>query len=354
MTSLMEQALAHHRARVAEEFSLDRPDSALSRLVRGLVDQNGDLKAEFRTSLDIVVRQFSLDEPNSALSRLVREVASASQAITREFTLDLEESSLNRMRREFLGALDTLARTQTEFQAEVRATLEAFRARRDESYRSTRHGREYETLVCEVLGGEIRRLGDVFIECGASVGRIRNSKAGDAVADLGPDSAVPGARIVMEAKAEKGYDVQRALHELKAARDNRDAQIGIFVLARRVVSGGLEPLSRFGSDIVVVWDENDPGTDVYLKAAYSLARALIIARNRETVETKADLELIDTALLEINRKAHSLDEVMTSAQTVQNAGERIFTRIRIVKESLLKEVEKLQDQLAALRPRGAA
>ena len=44
---------------------------------------------------------------------------------------------------------------------------------------------------------------------------------------------------------------------------------------------GLEPLSRFGSDIVVVWDEDDAMSDVFLKAAYTGARALVIARKRD-------------------------------------------------------------------------
>ena len=349
ITGIFEGAVEQHRTRLSQELSLDRPESALSRLVRELVDHDGKLRTEFSTSVDAVVRQFSLDEPNSALSRLVREVSRASEAVTQEFSLDLEESSLNRIRRELLAALETLTQSQRDFQSEVRATLEGFRARKDEALRSTVHGREYETFVCEVLGTEAHRLGDVFTVCGASVGRIRNSKVGDATVELGPDSAAPGARIVIEAKAERGYDVERILGELRTARDNRGADVGIFVVARRAAPSTLEPLARFGNDILVAWDDEDPTTDVYLKAAYSLGRALVIAENRGTGEMKADFAVIDAALLEISRKAQSLDEIGAAAQTIQNAGDRIMTRARIVKDSLLKEVDRLMEQMAALR-----
>jgi hypothetical protein len=316
ITRMIETALDQHRARVIQEFSLDRPESALSRLIHGIVDRNGELKAEFKADLSAVVRQFSLDDPQSALSRLAREVGQASQTITQEFSLDLDGSSLSRLRREFTAALETLARSQTDFQSEVRTTLESFRTRRQEAARSTRHGLAFEALVCETLDQEARRLGDVFSACGASVGRIRNCKVGDAVSELGPDSAAPGSRIVVEAKAERGYDVERALGELKTARDNRNAGIGIFVFARRVAPPSLEPLSRFGADILVAWDDEDPVTDIYLRAAYSVGRALLVARAREASEATADFELIDSALLEITRKAETLDEVATSAQTI--------------------------------------
>jgi hypothetical protein len=93
---------------------------------------------------------------------------------------------------------------------------------------------------------------------------------------------------------------------------------------------------------------------VFLKAAYSLARALVIGLQRERGECEADLQVINTALLEIKKKAQGIEEIMTSAQGGQNAGEPILSRARIVRDSLLREVEILEDQFAELRGRVAA
>jgi len=349
MAKVIEGALEQHRERITSEFSLDGPDSALSRLTQEIVDQNGKLKDEFKTDLSSMVREFSLDDPDSALSRLVNQVDKASQDITEQFSLDVEDSSLNRMRRELLKAFDGLAKSQSDFQAEVRATLEALKARKEEAARSTRHGDDFQDAVCDVLSTEVLRLGDVFERCGRTTGRIAYRKVGDAVATLSPDSAAPGARIVVEAKAEKSYDAQAALKELAVARENREAEIGIFVFAKRVMPSGLEPITRFGNDLIVVWDEDDATTDIYLALAYSVARALVAARAREASKARADFAAIDGSLLEIRRNAENLEEISTSAHTVKNAGQKIEERVRIARTALLTHVEKVREHLATLR-----
>ena len=113
-------------------------------------------------------------------------------------------------------------------------------------------------------------------------------------------------------------------------------------------------MCRFGSNLIVVWDEEDAATDVFLKAAYSVARALVIARKRDASRSQADFSAIDDALLDIKRNAESLDQITTSAQTVKNAGHKIEERVRIVRGALLSHVEQLQGHVEALRaPSGA-
>src|SRR5262249_30490041 len=149
----------------------------------------------------------------------------------------------------------------------------------------------------------------------------------------------------IEVKAQKGYDTEEALGELRVAKENREAQIGIFVFARRAAPMGLEPFSRFGSDIVVVWDEDDPMSDVFLKAAYTVARALVIARKRDAATSAVDFAAIDGALLDIKRHTEALDEIRTWAQTVKSAGQKIEERIRVARTALLAQIEDLQNRL---------
>jgi hypothetical protein len=349
LTTTIEQALEQQRLRITSEFSLDTHDSALSRLVREIVDGNGRLRAELQEDLATIVAQFSLDDRESALSRLVQQVDEASHEITQHFSLDVDDSSLNRMRRELMRGLEDLMRSQAAFQTEVRATLEAFRARKEEATRSTRHGGEFEEGVCEVLRVEVLRLGDLFAPCGATTGKIPYSKVGDAVATLGPDNAAAGKRVAIEAKAQKGYDIARALEEIRVARENRDAEVGIFVFDKRAAPSGIEPIARFGADVIVVWDDDDPMTDVRLRLAYSVARALLVTQVRAGANAQLDFVVVDTALAELRKRTESLDEVLTWTQTIKNSSEKIEARTRAARESLNTQVERLQLQLEILR-----
>jgi hypothetical protein len=82
----------------------------------------------------------------------------------------------------------------TKFQEEVRVTLERMQARREEAAASTRHGGDFEAAVFEVVQSEAQRLRDVATAVGSSTGRIKNCKKGDAVVEMGPESAAVARR----------------------------------------------------------------------------------------------------------------------------------------------------------------
>ncbi len=72
--SSAEEVLQAERERILAEFSLDNKDSALSRMISELTEENGKLTGDLTRKVDEVVKEFSLDEEDSALSRLVRKV----------------------------------------------------------------------------------------------------------------------------------------------------------------------------------------------------------------------------------------------------------------------------------------
>ncbi len=341
--------LDQQRDQLRQELSLDHDDSALSRLVAVMTTTNGQLRDEFARNVDEVVTQLSLDRPDSALSRLVSQVTQAQQGITRQFSLDDSQSSLSRLRATLLDTLTQMQTRQDNLHAEIRETLATLQARKQEAARSTRHGGTFEDAVCGFLAAEAAHLGDVAKPCGTTAGHIKQCKVGDFVAELGPESAAPGERFVIEAKASHAYDLQKALTEIKTARENRDAQVGIFVFAKSHAPSGADVLMRFGQDIITVWDPEDPVTDIYMKTAYSLARHMVVSRARAATHTTFDFAAIDTALSEISRQAASLDEITNSSQTITNAADRITNRVRLVKKSLLAKLEELQDHVNALR-----
>ena len=300
LTETIQKAMDDQREHVLQQFSLDKEDSALSRLIKQVADANGKFRGELSEDINRLCGEFSLDNEEGALTRLVRQVERAQRSIVEQFsndnensalrrmtkllettnksiqnslTLDDDKSPLSRLRRELMNVLEEEKKANNSFQTEVRAVLDAMKARRQEADRSTRHGGEFQDAVGALLQTDSQRLGDVFEDVGDTAGKVSRCKIGDHVITLSAESAAPGARIVGEAKADKSYDLRRALGEIQQARENRDAQVGIFVFSSATAPADLEPLKRYGNDIVVVWNQDDPSTDILLKCAMSVARA---------------------------------------------------------------------------------
>ena len=345
----IEETLRASRDHVLLQFSLDEKDSALSRLVAEMTDSNGKLRADLAADIDTVRREFSLDQPDGALSRLVKRVDDTTAQVRSSLTLDSETSPLAVLRRELLTVIKSLNDANTAFHTEVRSTLEALQARRAEAAQSTRHGLEFEDAVGNMLTQQTRNSGD-FVQCvSQSVGRIPRCKVGDFVLTLGPESAAPGAGIVIEAKEDRSYDLRKMVDELTQARENRGAQVGIAVLTKATAPDGIEPLSRFGADIIVVWDRDDTTSDILFTAALSLARALVVRERSQQERVQAEFGAIEDAVRRIAKAGESLGEIVTMAGTVRSHGDKIRTRAERLQEDIDQQLAVLRQNVEGLK-----
>ena len=167
LSAAIDGALRVQKEEVLRQFSLDRPDSALSRLVGDIASANGKLRGELAGDIVAVTNALSLDNEQGPLSRFVVRVEKAQRSILDEFSLDREGSAirrlsstlddtratveksltlndktspLSRIREELMGAVTAFAESNARFQSDVRATLATFRVRRDEAPRSSPTG----------------------------------------------------------------------------------------------------------------------------------------------------------------------------------------------------------------------
>jgi hypothetical protein len=323
---------------VVVEFSLDKDDSALSRLVRN-VDR----------AQSTITREFSLDDEGSALSRLAGILQNTRQAIDSNLTLDGETSALARLRRELLAILEKHNASNTTFQEEVKVTLGKMVAKREEANRSTQHGLMFEDAVCQYLEYHAGQSGDIAMRCGNTTGLIKQCKIGDCVVELGPDSAAPHAKVVVEAKQESGYTLPKARLEIESARKNRDAQVGLFIFSKRTAPAELDEVFRFGNDVFVIWDPEDATTNLHLKVGLTLARALCIRLEQTNQAQTRDFEAIAKAILEIEKQSQFLGDVSSSAETIKKGADAVLERVRKTRNSLERQVEILQSHIGDLR-----
>ena len=344
----VQKALEAQRNAILCEFSLDNGGGALARLVRELNEKHGQLANGLRESVDEVIGEFSLDRPDSALSRLVGQVEAAQRRLSSEFSLDEQSSALARLQRGFEQLLEKSNRDNEVFRSDVRAALASLQSRREESFRSTRHGLEFEQAVFAFLADNARAASDVVEHTAGTTGLIKNCKVGDAVLTLGPEHAAAGSRIVIEAKQDASYGMRDALTEIEQGRKNRQADVGLFVFSRRACGAQIAPLGRYGSDIVVAWDSEDPATDVILNAGVSLARALCTRAGAERKQLAIDVERMQKAMLDIEKQIQGMDEIRKNAQSIRSCADKIEDRARIVSDNIARAARVLDEETDAI------
>ncbi len=348
LASTLETALGGQRERILAEFSLDNREGSLARLVKELRQNHGELTESLSGRIDDVVKEFSLDQEDSALSRLVHRVERAQQRISEEFTLDSEGSALARLRKELMEHVQQQTEAITGLEKRVAAELAAMTARREAEARSTAHGTAFERSLLEWVAAAAERTGDAFEDTSASTGLVKNRKVGDAVVELGPEHKAAGARIVVEAKEEAGYTLARAREEIDLARKNRGAEFGVFVLSARSAPEGWASFQRHGPDAFVVWDAEDPVSDVFLEAALGVARTLC-TRSRLGRESEVDFPAFERAIRDVEKQVEGLDTIKSATDQIERQNERIKDRVRIVRRNLQRAVETLDVSNEAVR-----
>lgn len=282
------------------------------------------------------------------MSKIGRLLESTNESIRGSLTLDDETSPLSRLKRELIGAVGEMEKKNTEFQSEVRETLAALTAKRSEAKRSTRHGDEFHDEVGAFIENEAQRLNDVCELTGNFPGAIPRCKKGDVVVSLGPESSAPCVNVVFEAKNDKSYTLKKALDELSIARENRKSECGVFVFARDAAPEGLEPISRFGHDIVVIWDSEAPLSDVNLKAAYSIARCIAVDKSKEDKTKTGEIVAIENAVKAVTRSIEVLSSIQTIATTVKNNGEKIVKKAAKLQSDVSEQLELIDQHVGNL------
>ncbi len=349
LQQVVDSQLAAQREHILQQFSLDRGDSALSRLVKELEKKHGDLTTELKGRIDHVVGEFSLDKEDSALRRLVTSVENAQKRITREFSLDEDASALGNLRKQLLEVMHGHEKRIHDVQQSIVEFLSRQQGAKAEADRGTRHGLAFEQDVYAMVDAFAQGSGDLATFTGNETGLVKNDKKGDVVLTIGPDAKAAGARIVFEAKQDASYSLARAAEEIAAARRNRGADVGVFVFSRRTAPESLRPLARHGEDVFCVWDAENRATDAVLDAAVLLAKALVTRSATETERQAFESERFVRAINAIEKHAENLDQVTRSAETIKSGAEKILERVRLDQTAFRRQVEELRALLDALK-----
>lgn len=353
LRSTLDNAVQTQNEAILAQFSLDNKGGALVRFLGELTAKHGDLNQALSRDMAAIVAEFSLDKEDSALSRLVSRVETAQKSLTAELSLDNENSALQRLHRMFQDHQTTMLRQHMELANRLDAAIQSMSARREEAAKSTRHGLEFEETLGEHLRKIVSTSGDVFQETGSTTGVRPNCKVGDYVITIGPEKIAAGARIVIEAKESASYDLAASLEECETARNNRQAEICVFVHSTRTAPASIPTFQRFGRDLVVRWNPDDDENDVWLEAALMVATALSVKAASHDKQDAASFEKIDKAVERVRKALEGFEEVNQSANTIKNSAEKILNRARIMQDTLATQVQAVVDEIVKLKTSAA-
>lgn len=331
-------------------------DGAVARFLRSLREELKGADEDRQEQLSAALAALDANDENSLLSRLVRETHRARQDVLAAVNPDapaspmaiLKASLTKLMREQAAEQTDRDGRheeRQTLFEKEVREALARIETKRTQDLKTTRGGFDFEDAVTAFVRAATQGAPCIFDVTGSTVG-VGRCKKGDAVLRFTSESAFAGAGVVFEAKRDSGYTLQRALDELDAARKNRDAAAGVFVMARSHASDVFPRFARHGNNVIVTWDDQDPATDAYLHGAILLGMGLV-TRTR-TAGDPGDIAALRDIEARIEAELARLEKMEKHSEAIRRNVDGIGDEIRKGQKALDGLLRRAQSTLRAL------
>ena len=331
-------------------------DGAVARFLRTLRDELKSADADRAKQLSAALAALDANDEDSLLSRLVRETHQAREEVLSAVNPDATNSPMAILKSSLTSLLHAHAAEQTEavnrqearqtqFEKEVREALARIETKRSQDQKSVRGGLDFEDAVISFVRVSTQGAPCVFDITSTTAG-VGRCKKGDAILRFTSESAFAGTGVVFEAKHDATYTVQKALDELDAARKNRDAAAGVFVMAHSHASDVFPRFARFGSNVLVTWDDQDPATDAYLHAAILLGMALVV--RVRTIGDAGDISALRDIEARIEAELSRLEKMEKHSEAIRKNVDGISDEIRKAQKALDRLLQNAHSTLRAL------
>ncbi len=217
-------------------------------------------------------------------------------------------------------------------------------ARIGERARSSAKGGDFEGLLEGMLGEIARGANDFLERTGTDAGDVGRSKKGDFVLTLDPNAA-QGAelRVVIEAKDRK-ISGREMRDELREARTNRDAAVGLVVFTSAHAPAGIAPFDVRGGDVYCVIDPAEPDATT-LEAAVRLARLLALASRRDH-EAAVDASAIGEVLLGIREQLEVIRAMKVQLTSIGSTAGHVTAALDRLRAGILDQIGRAERELA--------
>jgi hypothetical protein len=336
--SLLAQTQAtNERAARALEESLRQNfadgDGRLPRTLERFLGDKGALRAYVNELFDPAKRDSAIGRMQELLGRYFDGDASRLALLLDPTRLN---SPLHQFRVEINDGFAKLNDRLTAIEA-------AANARASERAKGSAKGGDFEALLEDLLGAIARGAGDLLDRTADEAGSVIRSKKGDFVLTVDP-RLTRGAdlRLVIEAK-DREMSMRAIREELREARENRGAAIGIAVFTPAHAPTGIDPFTVLGDDVYCVIDPEDPQPAV-LEAAVRLARLLALATLQDRA-VEIDARAIGLALRGIREQMEQIRALKAQLTSISTSTKGVWTGLDSLQAGVLMKVSEAEQEL---------
>ncbi len=219
----------------------------------------------------------------------------------------------------------------------------ASQARGAERAKSAAKGTDFEDVLEAMLGEIARGVGDLVDRTGTETGDRLRSKKGDFVVSIN-DAVTRGAdlRIVVEAK-DRPMSARAIRDELREAKDNRAACVGLVVFSPAHAPTGIAPFDIRSGDVYCVIDPEAPDAGT-LEAAVKLARLLALASLAER-DVEIDAAAVSRALAAIREQLEAIKSLRAQLTSIRNATGAVWEGLDKLRNGILGRVAEAEAEL---------
>ncbi|HUQ78590.1 MAG TPA: hypothetical protein VM427_06945 [Patescibacteria group bacterium] len=245
-----------------------------------------------------------------------------------------------------------------QFRAEVTASFEklherlaaieaAAAARGAERARSAAKGADFEDVLETLLGDLTRGSGDLLDRTGGDTGDLLRSKKGDFVVTINPDrTGGADLRVVVEAK-DRGMSGRSIREELREAKENRCAAVGLVVFSPAHAPAGIAPFDVRAGDVYCVIDPAAPDAAT-LEAALRLARLLALASLRD-IAAEIDAEAIRSALAGVRAELEALRGIKSTLTSIATSASGLQATLDRLRDAVIARVVEAETEIRTAR-----
>jgi hypothetical protein len=225
-------------------------------------------------------------------------------------------------------------------------------ARAAERARSAAKGADFEDLLEEMLADIVRAGGDIVDRTGNEAGEVIRSRKGDFLLTVDP-GLCRGAdvRVVIEAK-DRGVSGRVMREELREAKRNRGAAVGLVVFTPSHAPAGIAPFDVRAGDVYCVVDPDNPQPEV-LEAAVRLARLHALASLKDT-EAELNVSAISAGLAGIRGDLDLVRGLKTQLTSIGTTARDVSAGLDRLRQQVMARVAEAEAELRFDRPSNVA
>jgi len=343
---------------------------AVRREFDGLLTRTAQANERAATALDLVLRQNFADDDGRlprTLETFLGDRGRLQAFVTDLFDESKRDSAIGKMR-ELLGTyfdgdasrlavlLDPTRMHSPLFQFRAEVTdgftrlhdrltaIEAAAAARGaERSKSAAKGADFEDLLEAMLGDIARGPGDLVERTGTTTGDVIRSKKGDFVLTVNPaHTAGTELRLVIEAK-DRSKSVREMRDEIRAAKTNRGAAVGVVVFTPAHAPSGIAPFDLRAGDVYCVVDPENPDHASF-EAAIRLARLLALVSTRDR-EVEVDAPAVKAALDGVREQLELIKGLKATLTSIGNHSRDVGAGLDRLRDGVLLRVGEAEAEL---------